>query len=203
VTDPARRAAAAKRYGLPADAFTVGSVGRLEPEKNYSMLLRAFALLAAGSSRPACLVLVGEGSRRAELEAQAAELGIADRVRFLGMQYRVSEILPLLDVFVLTSLTEGTSISLLEAQASGVPAVVTDVGGNGFIVRDGENGFLCAVNDDTAMAEMMCRLRDEPALARRMAEAARRRVRDGLDLGSMVRGYEHLYRRLASVDATA
>jgi glycosyltransferase involved in cell wall biosynthesis len=189
----------AERYGLPADVFTVGSVGRLEPVKNYPMLLRAFALFAADFSKPTCLVLVGEGSRKSELEALAEELGITAQVRFLGMQYRVHEILPMLDAFVLTSLTEGTSISLLEAQASGVPAVVTDVGGNGFVVRDGENGFLCAVDDDAAMAAAFAWLRDNPAPARRMAQAARKRVMKGLDLGSMVREYAQLYRRIAGV----
>lgn len=183
------------RYGLPQGAFLVGSVGRLEPVKNYSMLLRAFAGLPVNQGRRPHLVLVGEGSCRDELESLAARLGVADRTTFLGMQYQVHEILPLLDAFVLSSLTEGTSISLLEAQACDVPAVVTDVGGNGVVIRDKQNGFVCPLNDDEAMTAALQKLQTDPDLARDMGAAARHRVLEEFDLNSMVRRYETLYRR--------
>lgn len=185
----------AARYNLPDDAFLVGTVGRLEPVKNYTMLLRAFAKLEDQSGRKPHLVLVGEGSCCSELQTLAADLGIVEQVSFLGMQYRVHEILPLLDVFVLSSLTEGTSISLLESQACGVPAVVTDVGGNGVVVRHGENGFVCQLHDEQAMTAALSQLQSDINLAQTLGRAARRRVLEEFDLNTMVRRYEELYRR--------
>jgi len=181
------------QYGLDTNIFWVGSVGRLESVKNYSMLIKAFASMNGVPGRKAGLVLVGEGSQMQMLQQLARDYDVEYQVVFLGMQYRIHEILPLLDVFVLSSLTEGTSISLLEAQACGIPAVVTDVGGNGFVVRNEENGFLCAVDDVVAMAVALCRLRDEPETAKKMALASRQRVLDGLDLDSMVKQYQRLY----------
>jgi glycosyltransferase involved in cell wall biosynthesis len=182
------------KYGLPQGVFLVGSVGRLDPIKNYPMLLRAFARLSENSSRPPHLVLIGDGPCRQELEAQGKELGVSERVTSLGRQYRVWEILPLLDVFVLSSLTEGTSVALLEAQAGGVPAVVTDVGGNCIVVRHGVNGFVCALHDVQAMTLALEELRSDPCLARAMGEAARSWVLEEFDLNTMVRRYESLYR---------
>jgi glycosyltransferase involved in cell wall biosynthesis len=187
------------KYGLPEGAFLVGSVGRLDPVKNYPMLLRAFAQMSDASDRSCSLVLIGDGPCRSELEILGNELGISERMIFLGRQYRVWEILPLLDVFVLSSFTEGTSVALLEAQACGVPAVVTHVGGNGSIVSQRENGFLCRVNDDEAMAAVLGRLRTDQELAGQMRNAARKRVLDGFGLHAMVQRYEALYRDCASL----
>ena len=181
------------KYGLDPEFFWIGSVGRLEPEKNYSMLLRSIACTNHRPGRQIKLALVGDGSQMPVLQELAAALDIEQQMLFLGKQLYVHEILPLFDVFALSSLTEGTSISLLEAQACGVPAVATDVGGNGFIVRHGANGFLCPVNDVEAMVSAVCRLRDEPDTWRAMAIAARRRVETGLNLGSMVGQYQELY----------
>ena len=181
------------KYGLNPEFFWIGSVGRLEPEKNYSMLLRAIAGTNHRSGRRIKLALVGDGSQMRTLQELAAALGIEQQMLFLGQQLSVHEILPLFNVFVLSSLTEGTSISLLEAQACGVPAVVTDVGGNGFIVRHGTNGFLCPVNDVEAMASALCRLRDEPSIWHAMATAARERVEIELNLNSMLGQYQKLY----------
>jgi len=179
---------------LEADEFIVGSVGRLAVEKNYSMLIRSFALFHdKNPSIRKHLVFVGDGPERSILEELSQELGIASMVTFLGNRYDVQKILPIFNVFVLSSKTEGTSISLLESQACGIPAVVTNVGGNGFVVRHGENGFLCAVDDVEAMAAALCKLLDEPETAKNMAQAARRRVLDGLDLTSMVEQYQRLY----------
>jgi glycosyltransferase involved in cell wall biosynthesis len=180
------------KYALPEKSFLVGSVGRLDPVKNYPMLLRAFARLPRGSREPH-LVFVGDGPCRRELEKMAEEMGIAARVTFLGRQYRVHEIMPLLDVFVLSSITEGTSVALLEAQACGVPAVVTDVGGNGNIIRHGESGFLCGVNDDSVMAGALERLRGDCGSAQSMGLRARARVIDLFGLDAMVRHHERIY----------
>jgi len=190
--DAAERQRMLARYNLPEGSFLVGTVGRLDPVKNYPMLLRAFARLPRGSREPH-LVFVGDGPCRRELEKMAEEMGIAGRVTFLGRQYRVHEILPLLDVFVLSSITEGTSVALLEAQACGVPAVVTDVGGNGFIVSHGENGFLCEVNADPVMSRGLLNLKEDGQLGHQMANMAREAVLHGFSLPVMIQNYERLF----------
>ena len=181
-------------FGFGQGEFIVGSVGRLAVEKKYSTLIRSFALFHnKNPSIPKRLVFIGDGSERNALEELSQELRIAGMVTFLGNRYDVQRIVPIFNVFVLSSTTEGTSISLLESQSCGIPAVVTNVGGNGFIVRQGENGFLCSVDDMEAMATALCRLCDEPETARNMAQAARRRVMDGLDINAMVEQYQRLY----------
>lgn len=187
----------AQRYNLPENAFVIGSVGRLEPVKNYAMLLRAFSKLSfvdEGLPTPH-LVLVGEGSERAKLEQLAADLGVVGNTTFLGMQYAIHEIVPLFHIFVLSSVTEGTSISLLEAQASGVPAVVTDVGGNSSIIKHGMNGFLCPVNDDTAMSTFMSKLWKSSTIKAQLAENSRQVVLEHWGLAGMTHQYEALYAR--------
>ena len=183
----------AKRYNLPDDVFIIGSVGRLEPVKNYAMFLQAAANLHMNGSQAIHVVLVGEGSERAKLEQLAADLGITGNVTFLGKQYAIHEVVPLFKVFVLSSLTEGTSISLLEAQSSGVPAVVTDVGGNSHIIRQGINGFLCAVNDDIAMVKAISRLQESQALISQMAERSRRGILQKWGFDRMKEHYEAIY----------
>jgi Glycosyltransferase len=178
------------------DEFLIGSVGRLVSVKNYSMLIRSFAVFHEKMPMvPKRLVFIGDGPERSALEELSLQLGIRTMVTFLGNCYDVQRMLPMLDAFVLSSKSEGTSISLLEAQACGIPAIVTDVGGNGFIVRHNENGFLCAVDDVEAMATDLCKLYDEPETVKSMADAARRRVLDGLSLDCMIRQYQDLYLR--------
>ncbi|MCL2790721.1 MAG: glycosyltransferase [Desulfobulbus sp.] len=174
--------------------FIVGSVGRLAVEKNYSMLIRSFSLFHdKNPSIRKHLIFIGDGPERNALEELCQELGITSMVTFLGNRYDVQKILPIFNVFALSSRTEGTSISLLESQSCGIPAVVTNVGGNGFVVRQGENGILCALDDVEAMATALCRLHDEPETAKNMAQAARRRVLDGLNITSMIEQYQRLY----------
>ncbi|MFL6676813.1 MAG: glycosyltransferase, partial [Burkholderiaceae bacterium] len=132
------RTALRHEWGVPAGALVVGSVGRLVAVKNYGLLLRA----VAASGLDIHLVLAGEGPERAALTALAASLGIASRVHLLGHCDDVDRVLGAFDMFVLPSISEGMSNTLLEAMAAGVPPVASDVGGNGEIVRDGVDGRL-------------------------------------------------------------
>jgi len=181
------------RYGLSSNIFWIGSVGRIEPVKNYPMLLRAVARMKSASPRPVGLVLVGDGSQLEEIKNLATELGIEQKVKFLGKQYRIQEILPLLDVFALPSTTEGTSIALLEAQASGVPAVVTNVGGNGYIIKNGWNGYLCEANDIDSMANHLDRLYNSPEILSAMKINSRKLIKKNFKLDSMTKQYQALY----------
>ena len=116
--------------GVPTGAFVIGSLGRLETVKAYEHLLEAAAIIRAKVARPFVVLLCGDGSERASLEAQAQRLGIADIVRMPGWTSEGVETQRLIDVFVLPSRSEGQSVSLMEAMACGAVPVVTDVGAN-------------------------------------------------------------------------
>ena len=103
-------------------------------------------------------------------------LYIEDHISFLGVQYELHNIIPMLDIFALSSLSEGTSVSLLETQSCGIPAVVTDVGGNANIIKDGYNGFLCHVNDYAGMADKIDIMLSDRNLFRQMQNNARSTV---------------------------
>ena len=193
LTDFSEKRRLLKKYELPVDQFLVGSVGRLEPVKNYGMLLQAFAKLMAEFGNNIHLLLIGEGVHKKELIRLAEQLKVNQNVHFLGMQYNVHEILPLFDVFVLSSLTEGTSIALLEAQSCGVPAVVTDVGGNSFIISHEENGFLCPLNNVATMTQYLEILLNNDDLKNRMRKKSRQFIKDNFSISSMTQQYENLY----------
>jgi len=116
---------ARKQLSIPEDQFIIGCAARLEPVKGHKFLFRALAALPANVS----LVLAGDGSQRACLEALASDLGQRERIHFLGAQDDMRIFYHAIDLFCLPSLNEGLPLSPLEAQASGIPAIVTDVGG--------------------------------------------------------------------------
>jgi glycosyltransferase involved in cell wall biosynthesis len=189
------RAALRQRLGLdPARRYVV-NVARFHPVKDQAMLLRAFAAVTA--ARPDVdLLLVGDGGLRGNLERQVHELGVADRVRFLGVRFDVPDLLRAADVFALTSVSEAASLTLLEAMASGLPVVVTDVGGNPEIVRQGIDGLLVPRGDDRAAAAAFLRLLDDPTAAARMGAAGRARVHECYRLEQTIEAYLGLYLRL-------
>lgn len=181
--------------GIPGHKKIVGSVGRQENVKNYPMLLKAFAELVHSYEDDLHLTLVGDGGESASLKRLSAELNVSEHVSFLGMQYDMPSIYPLFDVFALSSFTEGTSLSLLEAQSCGVPAVVTDVGGNSNIIRDGVNGFLCGSGDYAGMAEKMDRLVNSDELRSTMGMLGRQLIENDFGLNLMLKRYDELYQR--------
>jgi glycosyltransferase involved in cell wall biosynthesis len=139
-------------------------------------------------------VLVGDGALRGELESHATALGLAGRVHFLGDRGDVPELLQGMEVFALSSLTEGYSIALLEACACALPIVATKVGGNGEIVRDGINGLLVAPSDVEALASaMLSLLRDAPRCAA-FGAAGRTWVLQEGSFRTMAQRYDDVYR---------
>jgi glycosyltransferase involved in cell wall biosynthesis len=190
------RGAALRAAGLDPDRRYIACVARFHPVKDHAMLLRGFARVAAARG-DADLLLVGDGPLRADLEAQARALGIAERVRFLGVRRDVPGILGATDVFTLTSVSEAASLTLLEAMASSLPVVVTAVGGNPEIVRDGVDGLLVPRGDDAALASALIGLLDDPARAARLGASGRSRVEERYRLERTVERYGRLYERLA------
>lgn len=188
-----RRLALRNVLGLGADVRIVASVGRLNPIKDQATLLRAFASAHAQSPDTA-LALVGDGALRENLRSQAVALGVADAVRFLGDRSDVRQLLQGFDLFVLSSLSEGYSMALLEACASALPIVATDVGGNREIVVDGRNGALVPAGNADALADAMCALLREPERAERMGLAGRDWALREASIETMAARYDLLYR---------
>jgi glycosyltransferase involved in cell wall biosynthesis len=137
--------------GLPADAILPGMVCRLIEQKGIPYALRAFQQIAA-SHPTAHLILVGEGDQRPALEALTAELGLTERVHFLGWRTDTAHIYAALDVFLMPSLWEGFGLVLLEAMAQSLPVVGSRVSAIPEVVADGETGILCPPRDIEALA---------------------------------------------------
>lgn len=181
-----------QRFGIPPAGLLIGSVGRLEPVKNYPLLIRAFSTLVKQGS-DAYLLLVGSGSEQAMLQQLAEGPGLAGRVVFTGMQYHLEELYPALDLFVLPSFSEGTSISLLEAQSCGIPAVATAVGGTPQIIRHGENGLLCPSDDGESLAQHLARLLQNSQERQAMGAQGRTRMLHEFSIERMTAHYRRLY----------
>jgi len=179
------RQAARRSAGLDPGRRLIAQVGRLEPQKDYPTFLTAAGRVL--QDVPDVDVLIaGEGALRPDLEALAARLGIASRVRFLGLRHDVPALLGGVDVLALTSLYEGLPNVVIEAMATGAVAVATDVGGCRELIAPGETGFLVPPGDVEAVAGAMLRLLRSPDVAHRMSSAARRRVESEFTIEAMV-----------------
>jgi sugar transferase (PEP-CTERM/EpsH1 system associated) len=190
---PGLRARMRSELKLSDGDLCVGCVGNLLPVKDHMTLLRALPKL---NSRLKCwhLVVAGDGPERAKLEAfVCAHAEWRDRVRFLGLSNRVSELLNALDVYILPSIFEGISNSLLEAMATGLPVVVAATGGNPEVVVDGESGLMFPAGDADALGVLLERLLEQPSLRSKIGEQAKRRVNENFSIDSMVQKYDELY----------
>ena len=179
-----------------APRFVFGTVGRLQPVKNQSSLLRAASLLIARYPllrNKIGVALVGDGPERARLEWLVQEKGLQDIVEFLGARDDINDLLPHFDVFVLPSLAEGISNTILEAMACGVPVIATAVGGNVELVVDGATGRVVAPNDDEALMAAIYEMIDKHQFAADCGAAARARAQAVFSLSSMIEAYEALY----------
>lgn len=171
--------------------FLVLTPARLHPQKGHDYLLEA-----ASKVPNAIFLLAGDGPDRKRLENRAAELGIQDRVQFLGHRRDITRLLANSDVFVLPSLYEGLPISVLEAMAAEKPVVATAIGGTDEIIVDGESGKLVAPRDGNALAASINEILSDQAWAKRLATAGRIRIAHLFSAGRMVHGVEELYEQL-------
>ena len=179
-------------FGIPIDAFVIGSAGRLAPEKNYALLLAAAAQCHdAGISTH--VVLFGDGDERAALSSTAAQLGLEGSVSFLGWRSDMYRLLCALDVFVLTSESEGLPLALLEAMAAGLPIVSTPVGDIPLLVAEGKTGHLVARGNASGFASRLRQLAENSSARRCMGTAARAAVVDGYSQATMIRQYLDAY----------
>ena len=173
--------------------MTFVAVGRLATVKNLPMLIGAFAL--ARRQRPGLrLRIVGDGPQRGQIEGLAVATGVEASVGFLGFREDVDGILRDADVFVLSSLSEGSPMAILEAMRARLPVLATRVGGIPAMVDDGKTGLLVAPGDEAAMAAAMVRLADAPGEAAAMGEAGYRLLCERFSIEGMAAAYEAIYR---------
>jgi glycosyltransferase involved in cell wall biosynthesis len=209
--DMEERAALRLQLGIPADAVVFANISRMEPRKGHRFFLEAAAGLitsnapgtdsattdgAAPMRGQAWFVIVGDGPEEAALRAQAAELGIADRVVFTGYRRDVEKMFGMSDVIVLTSLWEGLPRVLVQAAAAGRPAVSFACDGAGEVITDGENGWVVPMRDTAAVRDRMEHLLADAPLRERLGAAARANVNDSWTVEAMVARIDDLYRRL-------
>jgi len=189
----ARRRQARLTLGLSDDALVVGCVGRLVELKNHVALIRLWPQVMQRHPK-ARLVLVGDGPLRDTLSQQAHLAGVAEHVLLAGLHPNVADLLPAFDLFALPSFTEGVSIALLEAAATGLPVLASAVGGNVEVVQDGVTGRLFDVKSEAALAAALLALLDDADARRAMGEAGRNWVHQHASLDSLHQHYGRIYR---------
>jgi glycosyltransferase involved in cell wall biosynthesis len=185
-----------RELGLAPDAPVVGSVGRLEPIKGYDVAVRALAALADGwnDGPPPVLVVAGDGSGRGRLLHLARSLGMAERVFLPGWRDDLASLHAGFTLFILSSHSEGTSVSLLEAMSAGLCPVVTEVGGNADVLGPALRHRLAPPGDPAALARAWAAALRDPRARRADGRAARERVAERFSARAMARAYEAIYR---------
>ena len=180
---------------LPRDCFVIGTVSVLRPEKGLSTLLHAFAQVR--HLRPEMkLAIVGDGSILESLKSEARALGIYEDCVFAGSRAEVTEWLSALDIFVLPSLSEALSNSLMEAMACGCPVVASNVGGNPELVQHGETGLLFEPGDAASLSGMLRRLIENQQLRQRLADAGSECIRRNFSIAKAAQRMGEIYAQL-------
>jgi glycosyltransferase involved in cell wall biosynthesis len=190
--DPEARRAVRAALGIPERAWVVGSVGRLAPEKDYPLLVRAAAPLLGPEAR---LVIVGDGAEAEAIRAEVAARGAEAFVHLPGARSDVPRYLAAFDAFAFSSRMEGLPLGALEAMAAGLPVVATAVGGLPGLIREGATGFLVPPGDEGALRERLRAMRADPEGARAVAAAGQAHVEVRHSREAMVQSYLELYAR--------
>ncbi|MDX2042624.1 MAG: glycosyltransferase [Acidobacteriota bacterium] len=180
-----------EELGIALDDFVVGTVARLDLNKDTLTLLKAFAAIT--QSPKLKLLIVGDGEQRTLLERFVGKQGLNRNVIFAGMRRDVPSLLKAMDVFALSSLSEGMPLTVLEAMATRLPVVATAVGALPELVEEGSTGFLVPVGDAEAMAEKLRRFVADHRLAKSFGEEARRKIEHQFSLDRMLQRYAELY----------
>ncbi len=197
VFTPDRNTALSQELRLADDAIIIGAVGNIRPSKDYATFLRAAALLRGWNSRYH-FVVIGDGDNALspQLLRLRGELGLDDAVHFIGFRNDIATLLNSLDVFVLSSITEGFSLATVQAMACGVPVVVTRSGGPEEIVSDGVNGILVDVQAESQLAEAIGRVTQDAGFRQTLVANALESARSRYTLDAMLVQYRALYDEL-------
>jgi sugar transferase (PEP-CTERM/EpsH1 system associated) len=197
---PALRDDARQHLGLGPDDLVIGTAGRLVHVKDHASLIEALARLHQ-TGVPFTALIAGDGPLRGELEARLVTHHLTGHVRLLGRRFDIERIMAALDVFVLSSRSEGLSNTILEAMASGAAIVATDVGGAAELVDEGRTGLLVPCEDPAALAAALAALAGDPVRRRGMAAAARAKAEAEFSLAQMLSHYEALYLEVGAGEA--
>ncbi len=185
-----------REFGISENTKIIGTVGRLAEVKDQSSMIEAFEVVNRHYS-DSVLMLVGDGPLKSELKQSVANKKLCEKVIFTGSRSDVPELLNLFDVYLLTSLSEGTSVSLLEAMASGIVPIVTDVGGNTSIVNNGVNGIIVSPKDIGSMARNIIYILENNDLRISIGKEATNTVKKVYGQYNMINKYETLYCEMA------
>jgi glycosyltransferase involved in cell wall biosynthesis len=183
---------------IPPDALVFGTAARLDPVKDLGTLIDAFAKVRWAVSG-ARLLILGDGPERDELVRRARIQHVSDSVLFAGYRADVRALLPACDVYVNSSVSEGISLTILEAMAAKLPVIATKVGGTPEVVRDGENGVLVPARDSDALARAMLALARDKARRERLAANGRAIVEARFTLDRMIDDYARAYRKASGL----
>jgi L-malate glycosyltransferase len=189
------RDALRRELGFDSGDFVVGTVGRFDPIKNLPMLVAS--LETAGEQAGALRgLLVGDGPVFGEIGSLVRQGPMRDRIQLTGYRSDARRLAQCLDLFVLSSFSEGTSMALLEAMAAGVPVAVTEVGGNPEIVRNGETGWTVPSGSTDALARVIGEAMSDSTKRNRLADAGRLRFEEKFAMDRMIGNYRERYRQL-------
>ncbi|MGO1788326.1 MAG: glycosyltransferase [Sphingobacterium sp.] len=182
--------------GVPADTFVFGTVSRLDPIKNQELMLRAFARFRE-INHDSMLLVVGDGPDKGSLVQLARELDIERSVWFVGFITQPCQHMAAMDVFLLSSHTEGTSMTLLETMSLGIPVIATNVGGNPEIVKDKQTGLLTSPGSVEDFLSAMNGLYENSQKRESMSAESIKRFRQRFAADQMAKAYGSIYKRLA------
>jgi glycosyltransferase involved in cell wall biosynthesis len=185
-------------WGIPSDAILIGIIGRLVPIKNHVMFLEVAqqALQMTPPSLKLRFIVIGDGELRTDLENYVTKLGIDKYVTFTGWQTQMKVVYDSLDIVALTSLNEGTPLTLIEAMASEKPVITTNVGGIPDLVRDGYSGILVPSNSPDIFANKLLELTKNKAMRDMLAANGRNAVIQKYHYSRLIRDIEELYEQL-------
>jgi sugar transferase (PEP-CTERM/EpsH1 system associated) len=184
---------------LPQEPIVIGTVGRLAEVKDQATLIRAFSTVLEASllaKQHLRLVIAGNGPMMDQLEMLISELGLGDFVWMAGDRNDIPEILRLLNIFVLPSIGEGRSNTILEAMATGLPIIATNVGGNPELVEDGVNGYLVPPGNPEKLAERIIKLTESSETRSLMGKVSLKKVHEKFNWDSTVENYLSVYDEL-------
>jgi len=181
--------------GMQLEDLVIGSTGRIAPVKNFELLIRVIPEVNRAGIYPKVL-FVGDGPSLPNLKSLTKEYHLEEQILFLGDRSDVPELLNMMDIFVLPSFSEGLSNSILEAMATGLPVIATDVGGNPELVVHNETGFLFPSEDAATLTKRILELAGDAEKKHRMGALGRKRVEELFTLERMMQNYEQLYRNV-------
>ena len=193
--DAATRAALRYEWGFTAENFVIGTVGRFDPIKNLPLLVNGLARAKVEAPNIQGL-LVGDGPEFGATQDLIKQLYLVDRVRLTGFRDDARKLVQCMDLFVLSSFSEGTSMALLEAMAAGVPVVVTAVGGNPEVVTEGQTGWVIPSGSVDALTTAILEAINHPEKRRAFAFAGQQRFEERFTFGRMIEAYRQIYHEM-------